>query len=530
MSVHKLVTNGIVLVTTVVICIAIAEGATRLIDGLPLTAARLPPAYGGGLGQDARAAHLDGIQRAASVAREWFFSEPPPLPNRKPVPREWVTLYHQMEAKGPTAAGFMPVDAFKAWNAEFVGDPCEHNFFASGPGSLFVYDPPAGDKLPPYRFLPDTTTPAGLVTNQFGWRGPPVPFARSPRTIRIVFVGASTIAGPHQIQYALPELVSHWLNLWAAARRPDIRFEVMNAARESLVSTMIAAVVRQEVAPLRPDLVIYYEGGNNFRLDSLISGLPPAKPRVSRAPQGLAGWLQDASRYSAVARRLQSLVGFEGISEGGRELQKPDYEFRWPQGLNENDPDLAYPDLPVSLTTILKDFDQMRADLATVDSEFVLTSFKWMVRDGMVLNPIRNKVLWENLNYGYFPVRYRDLERLAAFQNRVFAKYAAVHGVPFIDVAGRLPSDPDIFADAVHESWPGMHLKAWVILQQLVAIIEQRLASGAWPKPVPAMADAHPGFAAKPRQITVDCGPARPGKSVGASPPDQEEARRTLRR
>jgi hypothetical protein len=161
----------------------------------------------------------------------------------------------------------------------------------------------------------------------------------------------------------------------------------------------------------------------------------------------------------------------------------------------------------------------MRADLAAVGGELVLSSFIWMVRDRMVLNPIRNKVLWEDLNYRHFPYRYRDIERLAAFQNRVFAKYAATHGLLFIDVAGRMPLDPDLFADAVHESWAGMRLKAWVVLQQLVPIIEQRLASGAWPKPVPAMGDSHPAFAAKPRQVAVDCSAVKSGKTADAVRP-----------
>ena len=70
---------------------------------------------------------------------------------------------------------------------------------------------------------------------------------------------------------------------------------------------------------------------------------------------------------------------------------------------------------------------------------FPASSFIWMVRDGMLLDPIRNKMLWGYLNNRMYPYRYRDIERLAAFQNRVFAKYAAMHGLPFLDVAGRFP-------------------------------------------------------------------------------------------
>jgi hypothetical protein len=50
-----------------------------------------------------------------------------------------------------------------------------------------------------------------------------------------------------------------------------------------------------------------------------------------------------------------------------------------------------------------------------------------------------------------------------------------------------------------------VRLRAWIVLQKLLPLIEQRLASGAWPKPVPAMGDVHPAFRTPPREITFQC-------------------------
>lgn len=518
---RKLLTNGLVLVVTVALGLVVAETATRIADDLPVFETDLPPSYGGGLGRDTTPEHLDEVARVEGVPREWFFVRPPPLPNRHAVPEQWKALNQVMvEWSRKTGSPFRPVDMFKDWNAAFVGNPCDKEFFANLPAGLSVFEPIEGEANPPYRFPINATTPERLVTNEFGWRGPPVQFARSPRSIRIVFVGASTVANPHTFPYSMPEWVGHWLNMWTAARRPDIRIEVMNAARESLNSTSIEAVVRQEVAPVRPDLVVYSEGGNQFELDSIVRNMPSAATLAQARPvDGLTGWLRAASRYSALARRVQSAVGLAGLAEGAREVPKPNYEIHWPQGLDESDPDLAYPDLPLSLNVIQRDLDRIRADLAAVDSEFAITSFIWAVKDGMIVDPIRNKVLWEDLNVRRYPYRYRDLERLAAFQNRLLAKYAAAHGLPFIDVAGRMPFDSDLFADAVHETESGGQLKAWVILQQLVQIIEQRLASGTWPKPlpVPPMGDVHPAFVKKPWHIPVDCKPGKPVDSAKTS-------------
>jgi len=47
--------------------------------------------------------------------------------------------------------------------------------------------------------------------------------------------------------------------------------------------------------------------------------------------------------------------------------------------------------------------------------------------------------------------------------------------------------------------------RAWIVLQKLLPLIEQHLASGTWPKPVPAMGDVHPAFTTPPREITFQC-------------------------
>lgn len=498
---RKFLGNAFLLAASVLACLLVAEAVTRWADGLSLLDLRLPEAIGA-MGLDTTAEHLDEVPRAKGVERAWFFSEPPPLPNRsQPQPNQVV----DKNAPPSFRSNFRPEDMFKAWNAVLVGDPCKSSFFRGAPGQLYVFDPPDGSRWPIYRFLPNTTTPVGLVTNQFGWRGPPIPFKRSPNTVRIVFVGASTTADAHAVPYSYPEVVGHWLNLWAAVHRPDIRFEVLNAGRESVASPDIAAIVREEVAPLHPDLVIYYEGANQFRPSTVVKNVPVDEGRGPSIDGGVDLWLRHASSYLALARRMRALLGIVSLSEGGREPPKPDYKIDWPEGLDEFDPDLGRADLPVSLSIILHDLDRMRTDLAAVDCEFSLSSFMWLVRDGMVLNPIRNRLILDDLNIHNFPFRYRDLERLAAFQNRVFAKYAAAHNLPFIDIAHTMPFDPDLFADAIHNTYPGIRMKAWVVFQQLVPIIEKHLATGIWPKPAPVMGDSHPAFAVPPRQIKFDC-------------------------
>jgi len=477
--------NALLVAASVVVSIVAAECVVRFINGQPQFVFPLPEPIGTA---DLRPGELEKVPLAAGVDRQWFFSDPPPLPNRGKTPADWQRLFQHMLDHPSGNMEFLPLDVLKVWNSVFAGSPCQHRFLRDSPGVLFLYDPSDGIASPPYRFPENATLPDGLVTNQIGWRGRPIEVPRQPRTARIVFVGASTTINSHILPFSFPEYAGHWLNVWARARHIDVRFEVLNAGRESVVSTDIATIVHNEVLPLHPDLVVYYEGGNQFRPASIVDKVPegsavrPPSSGASMAPQ----WMRAAARYSALMGRIVAAIGYAGSDLDGREWPKPDYRVVWPAGLDEFDPDLSYPDLPVNLNIIQRDLDRIRGDLASIGGELAVSSFVWMVRDGMVLDPIRHKYILEQLNIANYPFRYRELERLAKFQNRLLAKYARIHGLPFVDIAGSMSFDPDLFIDAVHPGYAGVRLEGWVAFQQLVPVVEKHLADGTWPKPPPA--------------------------------------------
>ena len=496
------------------------------------------------------ARHVDSLPLAAGVERAWFFTDPAPLPNRRPPSAEDVELVRRVERSGVTE-GTRRADMFKAWNARFVGDPCRHAYLCGAPGRIYVYDPPNGETRPPYRFMPDASTPVGLVTNAFGFRGAPVPAARQPRTVRIAFVGASTTVGNHFYPWSYPDFVGHWLNLWATERKLGVRFEVLNAGRESINSSDNVVIVRDEIMPLQPDLLVYYEGANQFNLRTLqgepmttaqrpplargeacpgrpvppspaplspvhpsavstTGAAPPAGPAPATpaaaspaAPAPQTSWLDDLAYDSALLRRVQALRKAGQKVEGGGEPEKPAYTLTWPAGLDEGDPDIGRADLPINLSIILRDLDAIDGLARADGAELVLASFIWLVRDGMVLDPIRHRSILDYLNQGYAPFRYADLERMAAFENRVFAKYAKARNLPFIDVARAMPFDPDLFIDAIHNSAAGERVRAWIFFQGLVPIVERHLKAGDWPRTVPPAKRPPPTFT--PRVMTFDC-------------------------
>ncbi|MDI1286379.1 MAG: hypothetical protein PSV46_18485, partial [Reyranella sp.] len=186
--------NLLLVCTSVALSLVAAEAIVRSIDGYTLGALRLnTPTGPATVGTEL----VDRLPRATGVERTWFFADPPPLPNRRPVPEEWTRLYRSIQDKNRGLLDFRAADMFKAWNAVFAGDPCTNRHLRGAPGRLFLNDPADGQPTPPYRFLPDATLPSGLVTNQIGWRGAPIQTRRGARTARIVFVGASTTVDAH---------------------------------------------------------------------------------------------------------------------------------------------------------------------------------------------------------------------------------------------------------------------------------------------------------------------------------------------
>lgn len=501
---RKFLGNGLLLLGSVLFGLAATEIVVRALDDAPLFAFPLPLP----IGADTTSAHLDEMPLAPGVKREWFTETPAPLPNRKPVSEQAERWYREIERHhAETGAPFRGGDMLKVWNSALVGDPCKSSFFRDAP-ALFEYDPPDGKPQPPYRFLPDVTGGDTLTTNDYGWRGRLVPFKRAPRTVRIVFVGASTTVGSHHVPFSYPEFVGRFLEVWAAARGLDLDFEVMNAARESVDSHDIAAIVRQEVTPLRPDLVVYYEGANQFSLNGLVHDLPKATahpPEDLLPPGKLAAWLSDAAVYSALVRRVQAATGLLYRPGGGAEWPKPAYKIDWPKGLDANAPDISRPDLPAQLSQIVRDLGQIRDDVAQAGGELAVSSFRWMVRDGLVLDPVRHRYIIDQLNVRNFPFTYKDIARVAAFQNRVFKIFARQNGLPFIDVDKAMPFDPDLYFDAIHKTYPGERMQAWVMFQALLPLIEQRLASHAWPRTVTDMPDTHPAFAVPPKLVPLAC-------------------------
>jgi hypothetical protein len=487
-----------IVVTT--LALVAAEAVARVIDGYRLTSLRListqtepAPARSGGAqkfdGDTDAWFYAQQLPAATGVDRSWFNLTLPPRPAIVPD----RDLRERAERYGSDSA----LHANYEWNINYVRQAvcaadAETRAVFQPFGEVFAFDPGSGTEWPTYRFLRAAIYPDGLRTNRFGWRSPDIDLKKPPRTIRIAFVGASTTVGAHALRYSYPELVGIWLNRWAAERHRDIAFEVMNAGREGINSRSIQAVVVQEVVPAEPDFVVYYEGSNQFWPGDFLGpvNLPP-RPRSS-GPQPSA-W----AKYSAVGRRIDWMT--RRAVQPGSEPAKPRFIVHWPSDLDENNPNLSHPQLPINLNQILRDLDTIRRSVDADGGRLVMTSFMWLVYPGLVLDPARDGFLFDFLNRNYWPFSYAHLRRLLDFQARVFRKYAETHRLDFIDYAAEFPRDPRLFSDAVHMTTGGIQLQAWIMFNGLVPIVERQIASHQLPRGSRGAATVHPAFG--PRRL-----------------------------
>ncbi len=485
----------IVLVLSSLLSLVIIEILVRKIDGYPL----LPVALGAKLPsppvpstQKPLSSYLTKMPLADTVEAEWFLLDPQPVP---PKPADPFLSFLMNKARGTEA--YAMGNAVREINRNYLLNQIQgkgplYESFMTFPKETVVFEPCENSTHPAYRFPPGVTLPGGLITNNFGWRGQDLDLNKPRRTIRLCFLGASTTLGLHSLRFSYPEYVGAWLNVLAQKNKWNVRFEVINAAREGIASSDIAAIFRQEVLPLEPDVVVYYEGANQFAYGPLIKHLQ-GMPSPSQAEQrGLARLLNSIGRYSATARRAGELAEKMSGTGPGAEPPKPPYVLDTGAGIDAEEPDISRPDLALNLSEIIRDLETIRRQAEAIQCRLYLLSFVWLPYDGLMLDPVRHKSIFHYVNKVHWPLTYADCKRLSDFQNRVFQTYAGAHGITFIDVAGSFPRDPDLFIDAIHFNEKGTRLQAWMVLQGLVPEISRRIEQGELPAPDREYLAEHP--------------------------------------
>jgi hypothetical protein len=420
----------------------------------------------------------------ADLIPAWLSTSPPPLPSPKKLAgpllpqRDWLLHYYVLNEV-----------LLRAMWQKGTGLPMLAGLVL--PAQFQTFAPPSGSKTPRYRYPTSCTLPTGLCTNSFGFRGRELSATKPARTVRIGFVGASTTVEAHGIPFSAPELIEHWLMLWAKKNGLDVQFETLNAAREAIQSSDIRAIVQDELLPLDVDLVVYYEGANQLQPATMQRHVQVNESfTLAEPPDGVVGTFDDAvaatslldrlALYSALAERLRNALRSSGAQP---EPQKPAQQVTLPGFLADNDFPLARANEVLECEAIKQDLDAIRLALAEQGKAFALCSFAWLAHDFMTTDPVLGRNIFIQLNRAYWPFRYATVRTLADAQNQFFRAWAKANGAQLIDIAALLPMDQRLYIDAIHHTELGVRLKAWVMFVQLTQWLERELAAAKLPSP-----------------------------------------------
>jgi hypothetical protein len=421
--------------------------------------------------------HLSAVSLPKGIDRTWFRQDPPQVVrDPRDLSSGAAELYETYDRHG-----VYPSQSFYVWNRAFVEKRiCIRNDYVFGhygdlANNLKVFVPQDGQPYPRYRIPPNTLTASGLRTNRYGFRGPELAREKDSNIIRIAFLGASTTIASHSLPFSYPEYLGHWLNLWLKANIYPFQVEIINAGREGIGSSDIAAIFEQEVLPLAPDYVIYYEGANDLYVgadlfDSI--GRFPSYPSLELLPPK---WV----RLSAAAKVIDDFYRVR-IVPTLAEWRRPHAKLIFPDAVMEADPDIERRDLAGNVTSILDNLRHISALSEKFNVRFLLSSFVWLNggEPEIVKDKTRHVEILSQVNRSFWPLSQPDIRRLVDFQNRVFQRFAVSMKLDFMDIAGTFPRDPNLFTDGIHFTAEGVRMQAWVAFAQFLPYFMRDLEGG----------------------------------------------------
>jgi lysophospholipase L1-like esterase len=265
------------------------------------------------------------------------------------------------------------------------------------------------------------------------------------------------------------------LNLWLKANNYPLQVEVINAGREGVGSSDIAAIFEQEVLPLAPDYVIYYEGANDIYVGRDLfdsGGRLPGYPRQELLPKK---WVQ----FSSIAKMIDDFYRVR-IVPIVAEWRRPHSKLTFPDAVMEADPDIDRGNLAGNLSSVVDNLRHITALSEKFNVRFLLASFVWLngSEPEIVNDKTRYVEILSHVNRTFWPLSPPDIGRLVDFQNRVFQRFAASKKLDFMDIAGTFPRDPNLFTDGIHFTTEGVRVQAWVALAQFLPYFARDLEQG----------------------------------------------------
>ncbi|HZE89965.1 MAG TPA: SGNH/GDSL hydrolase family protein [Verrucomicrobiae bacterium] len=319
-------------------------------------------------------------------------------------------------------------------------------------GTPFFLPDPASSLYEPHPYLPLVLRPdsdyrdndtAGHI-NALGLRGPERPAGKAPGTYRVICVGGSTTFGAGIVgdENTWPARLEAKL----AAARPDLKIEVWNAGVPGYTSAENVIYLSLRLVDFRPDLVVLYEGYNDFkpnRHPGFRSDYAHWRDREAAPQRSPLDRLRFYVKMKALADRLTADPSEEvkDVRTGGK-LKRFDTVSQ--EGLAA---------FRRNLETMIAVARRAGADVAVATYAHPCTESNLASRpDLFTYLP------------GYLPsLTFRGVVDAFGRYNDAVRSVAATDRAHLADAARAMPADPSLFVDHVHFNARGAELFAQVV-------------------------------------------------------------------
>lgn len=298
----------------------------------------------------------------------------------------------------------------------------------------FTTDPATGLRIPEPNHVVGP-----IAINSLGFRGPEIERPKPPGRIRLAFLGASTTfcAEASSLEATWPALVVEGLR----AAEPGLDFDYVNGSAGGFTAEQSRLSLEQRVAPLAPDVIVYYEATNDLTVDTRRLAVEQGLYEPEEGDHAAIGdwWLT----YFLVEKNLRQFFR----SRSSRTVLHFD-AHELSRGFEER------------LEALVRAAEE-RAEVVA------LVTFALQLRSDQT--PERQRAAAASALY-YMPfLDPKGLIEGYAEYNRVIRAVAGRRGVILIEGEESIPGDPEHFADSVHLRDPGLRLQARRVLEGLLA-------------------------------------------------------------
>ena len=280
----------------------------------------------------------------------------------------------------------------------------------------------------------DPTDDRAFTTNALGFRSPDIAQRPAPGELRIVVVGASTVAGvfAKTNNETFPSLLEDQLR----RAMPGRAINVINAGIEGLMVSELDLLVERAIIPLRPSIALVYAGFNDMAL--ICKASAPAAQPLQPAPAlgALPPWVMTSAVLSKYALPLRQAPVRTGLVDPAKFFPA------------------SYGDSLANVVTKLK--------AAGIEPVLMTVPRGFDAGDGA----IGRKLATTALVYNHC-LDYDGMVKAANMFNRTIESVAARHQVDLIELGKTMPRGPTYFHDAAHFTSAGEHAATRIIYQYL---------------------------------------------------------------